>query len=175
MIELWGRKNAYNVIKVLWTLAELRLDYTHHDVGSHAGDLETPEFLALNPHARIPVISCNGQIIWESNTIIRFLSAQHSREKLWPESAFARSCAERWMDWELCKLQPDFIDLFWGYYRTTEVSRDQQLIDQGSSRCDAHLQQLELQLASSQYIAGDSLTMADITCATFLLQLAIHF
>ena len=59
MIELWGRKNAYNVIKVLWTLAELDLYYIHHDVGANTGDLETPEFLALKQQDRIQVISFN--------------------------------------------------------------------------------------------------------------------
>ena len=42
MIELWGRKNSYNVQKVLWTLAEIDIEYMHRDVGSsvrHADDL----------------------------------------------------------------------------------------------------------------------------------------
>ena len=75
MIELWGRKNSYNVQKVLWTLAELNLEYSHHDVGSSEGELETAQFLAMNPHARIPVLVDNGSIIWESNSIVRYLSA----------------------------------------------------------------------------------------------------
>ena len=168
MIELWGRKNAYNVQKVLWTLAELQLDYEHYDVGSNPDDLETVEFLALNPHARIPLLSYERQTIWESNTITRFLTALHSPGNLWPDSAFDRSCAERWMDWELSKLQNDFIDLFWGFYRTPEALRDLKIIDQSKDKCEAHLQQLELQLTSSLYLAGDLFTMADITCGSFL-------
>ena len=66
MIELWGRKNSSNVLKVLWTLAELDMDYRHHDVGSQPGDLETPEFLAMNPRARVPVLVDDGTVIWES-------------------------------------------------------------------------------------------------------------
>ena len=75
MIELWGRKNSYNVLKVLWTLAELNIEYKHHDVGSNVGDLESPEFLALNPNGRIPVLVDKGSAIWESNTIVRYLCA----------------------------------------------------------------------------------------------------
>ncbi len=51
MIELWGRGNAYNVLRVLWTLDELALDYRHHDLGSRPGDLDTAEYLAINPQA----------------------------------------------------------------------------------------------------------------------------
>jgi glutathione S-transferase len=121
MIELWGRKNAYNVQKVLWILGELALDYRHYDLGSDTGDLETPDFLALNPHARIPVMRDAGAVVWESNTILRYLAARYSGGDLWRQDPFERSLAERWMDWELSKLQPDFIELFWGFFRTPEA------------------------------------------------------
>ena len=78
MLELWGRKNAYNVQKVTWILAELKLEYVHHDVGSTVGDLESTEFLALNPHARIPVLRDGDAIIWESNSIVRYLAARYA-------------------------------------------------------------------------------------------------
>jgi len=84
MIELWGRGNAYNVLEVLWTLDELALDYRHHDLGSRPGDLDTAEYLAINPHARIPALLDHGAVIWESNSIIRYLAAEYSCGKLWP-------------------------------------------------------------------------------------------
>ena len=134
MIELWGRKNAYNVQKVSWTLAELGFDYSHRDVGSHPGDLESPEFLNLNPHARIPVLVDNGEVVWESNSIVRYLAARYCRGELWPETPLARSRAERWMDWELSKLQEGFIALFWGYYRRPAVERDRPAIEAARER-----------------------------------------
>lgn len=168
MLELWGRKNAYNVQKVIWTLAELKLDYVHHDVGSKVGDLDSEEFLALNPHARIPVLRDKGSIIWESNSIVRYLAASYAAGTLWPEDALERSRADRWMDWELCKLQPDFIALFWGYYRTSPAVRNHQAITAAQQRCAQHFEQLERQLASRPYLAGDSFTMGDIPCAVCL-------
>ena len=144
MLELWGRKNAYNVQKVTWMLAELGLEYVHHDVGSTAGDLDSAEFLALNPHARIPVLKDKDAIIWESNTIVRYLAASYAAGSLWSEDARQRSCAERWMDWELCKLQPDFIDLFWGYYRTPEQQRNNAVIEDSQDRCVADFQLLTI-------------------------------
>ena len=155
MIEVWGRGNAYNVQKVLWTLAELKLEYTQYELGSLPGELDTPEFLALNPHARIPVLRQEDAIVWESNSIIRYLSACHSHDGLWPDDVFQRSCAERWMDWELAKLQPDFIALFWGYYRTLPDARDQESIGAALMNCTAHFQQLDRQL--EQQPVGDQL------------------
>jgi glutathione S-transferase len=168
VIEIWGRSNAYNVQKVLWTLAELQLEYTHHELGSSPGELDTPEFLALNPHARIPVLKQDDAIVWESNSIVRYLSARYSRDQLWPEDAFQRSCAERWMDWELAKLQPDFIELFWGYYRTPPEARDQHRIGIALMNCAAHFRQLDRQLEQQPYLAGEHFTMGDIPCAVSL-------
>ena len=168
MIELWGRKNAYNVQKALWTLAELGLEYTHYDVGSNSGDLDTPEFLALNPHARIPVIRDNGAIVWESNSIVRYLAARYDAGNLWQPDPLERSYAERWMDWELDKLQPDFIDLFWGYYRTPPQSRNHEAIETARQNCMRHFRQLERHLEQHSFLAGESFTMGDIPCGICL-------
>ena len=118
MLELWGRPNAYNVQKALWLLRELELEFELYPVGSVPGELDSAEFRALNPHGRIPVLRDGDDVVWESNTILRYLAARFGDAAMAPDAAFARSGIERWMDWELGKLQPDFIDLFWGYYRT---------------------------------------------------------
>ena len=149
-------------------LAELNLEYLHHDVGSQPGDLETPEFLQLNPHARIPVLVDDGAVVWESNSILRFLGAKYSSGNLLSQDPFERSLAERWMDWELTKLQESFISLFWNYFRTPEASRDMQVVERAQQICAEHLRQLDQQLAKQNYLAGDHFTVADIPCAVCL-------
>lgn len=168
MIEIWGRANAYNVQKTLWMLRELELEFRHHDVGSTAGDLDSPEFLALNPQARIPVIRDGEAVVWESNTTLRYLAAKYDAGGLWPTDAFLRSLAERWMDWELATLQPDFIDLFWGFYRTPEQSRDAEAIADAARRCARDFESLDRRLRVSPYLGGERFTMGDIPCAVCL-------
>lgn len=172
MLEMWGRKNAYNVLKVAWVLAELGLEYTHYDVGSNPGDLESESFKALNPHARIPVLRDANGVVWESNTIVRYLCARHDPAGLWPADPFERSRAERWMDWELARLQNDFINLFWLFYRTPESERDAAAIEQARRDCARDVQQLDAQLAKQPFLAGDRLSMGDIPCAVFLYRYA---
>lgn len=168
MIELWGRRNAYNVQKVTWILAELGLEYRHVDVGSNPGDLETREFLELNPHARIPVVRDGDEVLWESNTIVRYLAARYGEASLCPQDPIARARVERWMDWELSKLQPDFIELFWSYYRTPEIDRNGTLIADAEQRCAAHFGLLDQQLRRQPYLAGESFSAADVCCAVCL-------
>lgn len=168
MIEFWGRTNAYNVQKVSWMLAELGLEFDHYDVGSKPGDLETVEMLALNPHARVPLIRDEGAVIWESNSIVRYLGARYGDGELYPQDPYERSLAERWMDWELSKLQPDFIDLFWSYYRTPPQARDQARIEAALQSCAAHFELLDQHLRQQPYLAGDSFSIGDIPCAVCL-------
>ena len=168
MIELWGRGNAYNVQKVLWLLAELELDFGHHDVGSRAGDLESDSFLALNPHARIPVLRDGDAVVWESNTVMRYLGNRFEASALYPVDALQRSQVERWMDWELATLQPAFIDLFWGYYRTPPAARDGAAIEDAMLRCRRVFEALERRLVHCRFLAGDDFSLADIACGVCL-------
>ncbi|MCP4768689.1 MAG: glutathione S-transferase [Gammaproteobacteria bacterium] len=168
MLELWGRANAYNVQKPLWLLTELELEFQHHDVGSNPGDLDTPEFTALNPHARIPVLQHDSSIVWESNTIMRYLASSHAAFKLYPEDPFLRSRVERWMDWGLATLQPAFLALFWGYYRTPPASRNQPGIEAAGQSCRQLFELLDAHLVENAYLAGDFFSLADIACGVCL-------
>ena len=166
MLKIWGRRSAYNVQKVLWTVGELGLPYEHIDVGGVAGQLDAPEFLAMNPHGRIPVIVDGMTVLWESNTIVRYLGATYGKGILWLRDPAERSLADRWMDWELATLQQDFLALFWGFFRTPTEQRDHTVLRRSLSRCEEHYRKLDAHLAHHAYLAGANFTMADIPCAT---------
>jgi glutathione S-transferase len=72
------------------------------------------------------------------------------------------------MDWELATFQPDYINLFWSYYRTPGKKRDTSLILRLKQRCERHFQLLNQHLKVNSYISGESFTMGDIPCATSL-------
>jgi glutathione S-transferase len=170
MIELWGRSNAYNVQKPLWLFAELALEFKHHDIGSGVGELETPEFLKLNPQARIPVLQHGDAIVWESNSILRYLANSFAASALYADDPLQRSQVERWMDWELASLQPAFINLFWGYYRTSPAARDPQAIDTARRQCKLHFEALDRRLTKYPWLAGDYFSLADIACGVCLFR-----
>ncbi len=73
MLRIWGRTNSINVQKVLWCCAELDLPFERIDAGMAFGVVETPAYRALNPNGRIPTIEDDGYVLWESNTIVRYL------------------------------------------------------------------------------------------------------
>src|SRR5882672_5214484 len=138
MLNVWGRRSAFNVQKVMWLVGELGLAHEHIEAGGSFGGLDAPAFLRMNPHGRIPVIDDGGCIVWESHAIIRYLAARHGAGALWPEAPGPRSHADRWMDWSLATLQPAFMDLFWGFYRTPVEQRQQAFIADALARCARH-------------------------------------
>lgn len=168
MLEIWGRRSAFNVQKALWTIGELELPHQHVEAGGSAGGLDAPDFLALNPNGRIPVVRDGEIIVWESHSIVRYLAAKHGAGTLWAVDPAERSLADRWMDWGQSAMQPDFMQLFWSFYRTPEPKRNPRRIESAAANCVQHFELLDRHLEEHAYLAGDQFTMGDIPAATSL-------
>ncbi len=169
MLTIWGRRNSFNVQKVMWLVGELGLEHWHIPLGGAFGGLDTPEFLALNPLGRIPVIDDEGTAVWESQAILRYLAARYSDGRFWSNDPATRSHVDRWMDWSQSTLQPEFVNgVFLAYYRTPEAQRDWPAIRASVARCAEHYKLLERWLADKKFLLGDDLTLADIPAGTTL-------
>jgi glutathione S-transferase len=167
-ITLWGRRSAFNVQKVLWLLGELGLSFDHRQAGGAYGGLDAPEFLRMNPHGRVPVLQDGDTIVWESHSVLRYLAARYGSDVLWPAEPGARSRADRWMDWSLSSLQPAFMRLFWGFFRTPPNLWRRDELAPAIRDCDRLFATLDGHLATSAFLAGPSFTLADIPAGTTL-------
>jgi glutathione S-transferase len=153
----------------MWLVGELGIAHRHIELGGAFGGLDTPEFRALNPHGRVPVIVDGDVTVWESHTILRYLAARYGRESFWSEDAATRSRWERWMDWAQTTLQPDFLTgVFWGFYRTPQAQRDMRAVNEKIRHCAAHFQLLDAILANRPFLLGDRLTLADVPAGAHL-------
>ncbi|RXV65153.1 glutathione S-transferase [Burkholderia stabilis] len=169
MLTVWGRRNSFNVQKVMWLVDELALEHRHVPAGGQFGELDTPAFLAMNPHGRVPVIDDNGTVVWESHSILRYLAARDGRPCFWRDDPAEQSRADRWMDWSQTTLQPAFLTgVFWGFYRTPPERRDTARVEQSIAQCARHFQTLDAVLAGQPFLAGDAITLADIAAGTHL-------
>lgn len=164
MLTVWGRRNSQNVQKVMWLIGELGLEHTHIDAGSTFGGLDTPEFLARNPHGKVPVIEDENGAVWESHTILRYLAAKHTDDggTWWPADPFQRSQQDRWIEWATTTLQVGLLEIFWAYYRTPEAKRNAAFLKGAFKRCHTGFTALNAHLETTPYMAGDTLTLADI-------------
>ena len=118
-LTIWGRANSVNVQKVLWCLTELGLAYERIDAGMSYGRTREAEYLAMNPNARIPTLVEGDFVLWESNSIMRYLCLAHGLgTPIYPEAPKQRASVDRWLDWTLSTVQPVDRPVFWGIVRT---------------------------------------------------------
>jgi len=168
MLEIWGRKNSFNVQKVLWCCEELQIPFRRHDAGGLFGGTDSEEYLAGNPTGLVPTISDSDFTLWESNTIVRYLSAKHGAGTLWPEDPAERALADKWMDYQLGTLFPAFKDALIGLVRTPPEQRDPARIEASARATAGVLSALEAHLEDNAYVAGSAFTMGDIALGSIV-------
>src|SRR5665213_519974 len=167
-MKIWGRANSINVMKVLWTSDECGLKYTREDVGGAFGGNDQKWYLEMNPNGVVPTIDDGGRIIYESNTIVRYLSAKYAAGSLWPNDPGQRSEADRWMDWQNSTLNTCMRDVFWGLVRTPPEKRDMAAIGKAAVEAGKLWTRLDEKLAVKSYVAGQHFTMGDIPVGCFV-------
>lgn len=169
MLTVYGRRNSFNVQKVMWLVGELGIEYAHVPLGGDAGGLDDPAFLAKNPHGKVPLIDDDGTNVWESHAILRYLAAVYGDRHWWSTDPEVRSHVDRWMDWSQSTLQPSFLNgIFWAYFRTPAERRDMKRVEDAIKRTNGYMQRLDAHLADRTFMLGSRLTLADIPIGTHL-------
>lgn len=162
MLKIWGRKNSINVQKVLWTCGELALPFERIDAGMAFGVNNTPEYKMMNPNGLVPTIDDDGFILWESHTIVRYLSRKHGSGTLCPADAHAAADADRWMEWYSTTLWPNLKPVFWNLVRTPPEKRDMVLVENSRKQLAVNFEVVDAELAKHGYVSGTAFSMADI-------------
>jgi len=162
MIKVLGRANSVNVQKVMWCAAELGVEVTRTDVGGSFGGNDTDAFRAMNPNGKIPVMIDGDFVLWESNTIVRYLCDKYGTGawKLPVSSQIA--LAGQWMDWHLTSVHPPMTTLFWQLVRTDAAQRNEVKIATAITDSAKHWAILDQHLAVRNFIMGDHPSVADI-------------
>jgi glutathione S-transferase len=169
MLKIWGRTSSSNVQKVMWAVAEMGLPHDRIDAGGAFGQLDTPEFMAMNPNKLIPAINDNGFTLWESQAVVRYLAEAYGRGTLASQDRKTFALADQWMDWSSTTIQPEVIGTcFMGLIRTSAADRNEIAIHASAKRVGEKLALLDAHLAKQPYIGGATLSMADIPAGTLM-------
>lgn len=168
MLKVWGYTTSSNVMKVLWMLEELALPYERIDIGGPAGGNKEPAYLALNPNGLVPTVEDDGLVLWESNSILRYLAAKHSPGGLTPAKPGDRALVERWMDWQLASLNPPMSTIFLGMIRTPPEKRDTAAIETARQRAAMLWDILDRHLAGKHFVGGADFSIADIALGIYV-------
>jgi len=168
MLKIWGRINSVNVKKVVWAAEECGVAYERIDAGMQYGVVSTPAYLAMNPNARVPTLDDDGFVLWESNTMVRYLARRYGQGTLDPQDLRQYADADRWMDWCTSTLAGAFRNVFWGMVRTPIEQRDAKAIETSRVETAKLLAIPEAVLAHQPYLAGAQFTMGDIPLGCFV-------
>jgi len=169
-MKILGKAASINVRKVLWTCAELGLDYQREDWGAGFADPQTPEFLKLNPNGMVPVLLDGDFVLWESNSICRYLAARQARSDLLPAAPRQRALVEQWMDWQAGELNNSWRYAFMSLVRQSPAHQDAAALAAGVAGWNRHMAMLDAQLAAGgPYVLGADFTLADV-----VLGLSVH-
>ncbi len=159
LLQCLGRRHGL----ALWTCAELDLPYRREDWGSGFRDTHAAEFLALNPNAMVPVLRDGELVLWESNSIIRYLANRYAGERLYPQQAAPRARVDQWLDWQASDLNRSWSYAFMSLVRQSPAHRDAAQVEASLRGWTGFMEILEGQLLrTGAYVAGETFSLADI-------------
>lgn len=127
-----------------------------HHVSFKDRETSTPEYLAINPMAKVPALVDGDLKLWESNAILTYLATVFPQANALPMDPRGRADVDRWLHWQSCHLMPAMGAL---------KQSDEKDIDAVTPL----LKILEGQLADGrEYLLGD-LCVADFAVAAYLI------
>jgi glutathione S-transferase len=175
MLKIWGRPTSIHTQRVLWTCVEAGLPFElipasatmgpdgHISGGGRAyGIVDTPEYRAMNPNGTIPTMDDDGYIIWESNSICRYLAQTYAPQALYGDNVKCLGLASQWMDWTNTQLEPGLHILVMELVRLSTDKRNPANVEKTRCEIIPTLERLDRHLSECSYVAGDDFTIGDI-------------
>ena len=163
MLRILGRANSFNVRKVLWVCDELNLPYSREDWGRGFRPTTDAEFLSINPIGLVPAVIDDGEVLRESNSVVRYLATKHGNDTIYPRDPLRRARVEQWMDWANYETSISLRGAFLGGMLNEPPWNNPWFIEQGRRQITKEVGQLDHHLnAVGPYVTGEDFTVADI-------------
>jgi len=166
MLQLYG--NALSrAMRCMWMLEEMGLPYELIKKSTRPDDLQSAEYLRLNPNARIPTLVDGSVVIWESMAINLYL-AQKYEGPLHSTKPEVLGLAAQWSFWAMLEMEDLLLDLLMHRATLPEFGRDPSHVERDELLLKKPLSVLDAALAARSYLAGDEFTVADLNVASIL-------
>jgi len=162
-MKIYGDTNSGNCLKVKWVCDYLALPYTWIAIDILKQETRTAQFLKLNSAGQVPVVEFDdGRALAQSNAIIRFLARDSD---LIPPDPFATAKMDEWLFWEQYSHEPAIAVC---RFQIVYLGRSAADLDPGRvKRGYAALARMEQQLASTRFLIGERLSLADVALLAY--------
>ncbi len=165
MLRIHGSARS-RATRTLWMANELGLTYEHNDILPRSPATQTPEFRALNPNGRLPVIEDDGFVLYESMAINFYLAKKHN-SPLYPADPKNEALTHQWSFWETDRTDRQLTD----YVNNTtgpEEARNKAIAESTWAQIVASMDVLNAALSKSAWLAGPAFSLADLNVAAAL-------
>ena len=167
MLQLYGNPRS-RAMRCLWMLEEVGRPYQLVEKTTRADDLQTAEYLRLNPNARIPTLVDGDLVLWESMAINLYLAQKYDGPMhcAGPE---VLGLAAQWSFWAVLEIEHLLLNLLEHRALLVEFARDPSVTERNELLLKKPLGVLNDALAARGYLAGNSFTVADLNVAGILM------
>lgn len=148
-------------------LKELNIEFNHLSIHFLDGSTRKPDFLAINPNGRVPVLVDHGFILFESMAINLYLSKKYSGS-LSPKNLIEDCLATQWSFWVVNEVERPLLFASANRKLFAKEGRNEEQATMAINKLDRPFKVLDAHLASRDYLLGESFTVADLNVATVM-------
>jgi glutathione S-transferase len=166
-LQIYGiaRTRAF---RALWIAEEVGVPYEHLPIEIGDTGAKTPEFLAINPNGRLPVIVDGDFVLFESLAITMYLAKKHSPGKLYPATLEGEAKTWQWTSWALNEVDRGVN--IWSLHtvRLPEAERDAAKREEALKVIAKPFKILDAAVSKQPYLIGNEFTVADLNVAAVI-------
>ena len=152
-------------IRVRWVLQELGVDFEPITVNLIQGEHRQPEFLALNPAGKLPVLVDDGVVFTESVAIVLYLAEKFPAAGFLPRDRVARAQVHRWLMFAATELEQPL----WRISRHTALYPEEKRLPAEVPLAQSDFRDmaavLERHLEGREFVCGEAISVADFVLA----------
>lgn len=152
--------------RCLWALEEVGAAYEHDTMPNTQA--KNPEHLKRNPNGHIPVLEDGGHYIWESMAINLYLAEKYGKNGLWPSDALGHADCYKWSFWAMTECEPHLLALLVNRVLAPADQRDEKAAQKAADTLKGPFKVLDDALQNSEYLLGNTFTIADLNVASVL-------
>jgi glutathione S-transferase len=171
-MRLYVHRLSPNGLKAIITAEHCGSPVELVDIDLGGGEQHGAAYRAINPNGRVPTLVDGSFVLWESNAIMQYLAEKAGERSIWPDDLRARADIARWQFWDVAHFGPAARPFQWEYLIKAMLGLgdpDEAAIAAAEAPFLACIDIVETTLERQPYLAGERLTLADISIAATLV------
>jgi glutathione S-transferase len=171
-MKLYVLPPSPRALKVIALKNHLGLECEMQIVDLSKGDQLTPEYCAMNPNKKMPVLDDDGFVLWESNAILFYLASKKPESGVWPLDVKRQADVMRWLSWESAHWDSESCGMA-GYEKVSKGvlglgPAEPAFIARGEQNFARFATVLNQRLEGRKWLIGNDLTIADFSIGAWV-------